>query len=160
MRRWRTKPCWPLTGCFQGHLDKGRLTTMSVNDTTTAVMCVDYLTVILARLASRNIPSSHRYEEGELRLIAVGPTFAGLMAASFDQIRVSATGNVGIMLRMLGAIQTIAGLTASPSRRRALRDQVQWIAELAERTIESPHDRTRFESRLSHVREALETVPV
>ena len=116
--------------------------------------------MILARLASRNIPSSHRYEEGELRLIAVGPTFAGLMAASFDQIRVSATGNVGIMLRMLGAIQTIAGLTASPSRRRALRDQVQWIAELAERTIESPHDRTRFESRLSHVREALETVPV
>ena len=40
-----------------------------INDTTTAVMCVDYLTAILARLASRNIPSSHRYEEGELRVI-------------------------------------------------------------------------------------------
>jgi hypothetical protein len=39
-----------------------------------------------------------------------------------------------------------ASLTASPSRRRALRVQVQSIAELAERTIESAHDRSRFDS--------------
>ena len=31
-------------------------------DTTTAIMCVDYLTAIPARLAARNIPSSHPYE--------------------------------------------------------------------------------------------------
>jgi uncharacterized membrane protein len=130
------------------------------NDTTTAIMCVDYLTAILGRLASRNIPSSHRYEDGELRVIAIGPTFASLAAESFDQIRASACGNVGIMLRMMGALQTIASLTASPSRRQALGDQAQWIAELAKRTIESPHDRARFESRLARVREALETEPV
>ena len=117
-----------------------------INDTTTAVMCVDYLTAILARLASRNIPSSHRYEEGELRVITIGPNFAGLVAESFDQIRGSANGNVAVMLRMLGAMEIIASLTANPGRRRALREQVQWIAELAVRTIESPHDRTRFES--------------
>ncbi|MFO7649736.1 MAG: DUF2254 domain-containing protein [bacterium] len=132
----------------------------STNDTTTAVMCVDYLTMILARLASRIIPSSHRYEEGELRVITIGPTFASLVAESFDQIRGSATGNVAVMLRMLGALQTIASVTVSPSRRRALREQVQWIAELAERTIESPHDRARFEDRLASAREALETKPV
>jgi uncharacterized membrane protein len=132
----------------------------SVNDTTTAVMCVDYLTAILARLASLEIPSSRRYEEGELRVIAIGPTFAGLVAESFDQIRGSAIGNVAIMLRMLGALQTIASLTASPIRRQALREQAQWIAELAERTIASPHDRARVESRLARVREALETEPV
>jgi len=131
-----------------------------INDTTTAVMCVDYLTAILARLASRPIPSSRRSEDGELRVIAIGQSFASLLAESFDQIRGSAIGNVAIMLRMLGALQTIASLTASPSRRRALRDQVQWITELAERTIESAHDRARFESRLARVREALDTVPV
>ncbi|GHA19774.1 DUF2254 domain-containing protein [Oceanisphaera arctica] len=126
-----------------------------INDTTTAVMCVDYLTAILARLASRNIPSSHRYEEGELRLITIGPTFAGLVGESFDQIRGSAGGNLGVMLRMLGALQTIGSLTTNPSRRRALCEEAQWIAELADRTIESPHDRERFESRLANVREAL-----
>jgi uncharacterized membrane protein len=83
-----------------------------------------------------------------------------LVAESFDQIRGSAAGNLGIMLRILGGLQTIASLTANSSRRQALRDQAQWVAELAERTIESPHDRTRFESRLARVRESLETKPV
>ncbi|MBE0621447.1 MAG: DUF2254 domain-containing protein [Burkholderiales bacterium] len=132
----------------------------SVNDTTTAVMCVDYLGAILARLASRNIPSSHRYEDGELRVITIGPSFASLVAESFDQIRGSAQANVGIMLRMLGALQTIASLTTSPCRRRILREQVECVGELAARTIESAYDRKRFESRLLQVREAFDTAPV
>jgi len=130
-----------------------------INDTTTAVMSVDYLTAILARLASRNIPSSRRYEDGQLRVITIGPTFEGLLAESFDQIRGSAKGNAAIMLRMLGALQTIAGLTARPSPQRALRDQVSWIAELAERTLESAHERARIDARLARVREALEAEP-
>jgi uncharacterized membrane protein len=131
----------------------------SVNDTTTAVMCVDYLQAILACLASRGTPSSRRYEDGELRIIAIGPTFAGLVAESFDQIRGSAGGNLGIMLRMLGSLHTIASLAASPSRRQVLCEQVECIAELGARTIESPHDRARLESRLARVCEALETKP-
>jgi uncharacterized membrane protein len=131
----------------------------STNDTTTAVMCVDYLTAILSRLASRNIPSPHRYEDGDLRVITNGPTFAKLVVESFDQIRGSAGGNVGIVLRMLGSLQTIASLTASPSRRRVLREQVQCLAELAERTVESSHDRSRIDVRLTSVREALEDEP-
>ena len=75
-----------------------------VNDTSTAVMCVDYLTAILARLACREFPPSHRYEEDTLRVIAIVPTFEGLLAEAFDQIRDSAAGNVAIMARMLGAI--------------------------------------------------------
>lgn len=108
----------------------------------------------LARLASRPIASSHRHAEGTLSIITIGPTFASLVAASFDQIRESAKGNVAIMIRMLGALQTIAGLTAHPGRRQVLAEQVQWIAELAERTIESPHDRARFASRLARARAA------
>ncbi len=130
-----------------------------INDTTTAVVCVDYLTAILARLASRPIPSSHRYEGLELRVIAVGPTFANLVAESFDQIRESALGNVGVILRMLDALPIIASRTSSPSRRRVLHEHMQWIAELAERTLKSPRDRARFDDRLARVREQLETRP-
>ena len=130
-----------------------------INDTTTAVTCVDYLTAILARLAHRPIPSSRRYEEGELRVIAKGPSFESLLAESFDQIRSSAEGNVAIMSRMLDAFQTLAGLTAGPHRRREFREQVQWIAELAERTIESLQDRENFEIRLARVRETLDAEP-
>ena len=130
-----------------------------VNDTSTAVMCVDYLTAILARLASRQFPASRRYEGDELRVITIAPTFEGLLADSFDQIRRSAEGNVAVMARMLGALETIGSLTGSPRRRRALREHVQWIAEMADRTIESAHDRARIERRLMHVREVLESGP-
>ena len=60
------------------------------------------------------------------------------------------------MSRMLDAFQTLAGLTADPHRRRALREQVQWIAELAKRTLKSLHDRKNFEIRLARLREALD----
>ena len=89
-----------------------------VNDTSTAVMCVDYLAAIMARLASRQFPSSRRYEEGELRVITVAPTFESLLAESFDQIRRSAEGNVAVMARMLSAFENIASLTVSPSAGR------------------------------------------
>jgi len=82
------------------------------------------------------------------------------LSDAFDQIRESAKGNVAVMLRMLAALQTIASVTASPCRRKALGEHVECIAELAGRTIESPHDRARFESRLWQVREALKTEPV
>ncbi len=127
-----------------------------INDTTTAVMCVDYLSAILAQLALRQVPSSRRYEEGELRVMAIGPTFASLLAEAFDQIRGSAKGNLAVMSRMLDALQTVAGLTAIASRRRALREQVEWIAELAGRTLESAHDRARIDTQLARVREAIE----
>jgi uncharacterized membrane protein len=127
-----------------------------INDTTTAVMCVDYLATILARIAPRGIPSSYRYEDGELRVIAKGPSFESLLAASFDQIRSNAKGDVAIMLRMLGALQTIAGLTTSPHRRGALGEQMQQIAELAARTVDSTHDREQIDTRLERVYEALE----
>ncbi|MEO6029320.1 MAG: DUF2254 domain-containing protein [Candidatus Binatia bacterium] len=126
-----------------------------INDTTTAVMCVDYLTAILARLAPQLIPASNRYEDGELRVIALGPSFQSLLSEAFDQIRESAKGNVAVMSRMLAALQTIASLTANPSRLQALHEHVEWVAELAQRTIESPHDRACFERRLGQVREAL-----
>jgi uncharacterized membrane protein len=131
-----------------------------INDTTTAVMCVDYLGAILVRIAVRRMPASYRLDQGELRVIARGPSFERLLGEAFDQIRQNAAGNVAIMSRMLGALQTIASLTTSPSRRAALREQVQSIAELAGRTVKSPYDRARLESRLVRVHEALEAEPV
>jgi uncharacterized membrane protein len=128
-----------------------------VNDTSTAVMCVDYLTTILARLACRQFPPSHRYEGETLRVIAIVPAFEGLLGEAFDQIRGSAQGNVAVMARMLGAIDTIASLTTSPRRRKALHEQAQWITDLAERTLKSVHDRAQIERRLTGVREKIES---
>jgi uncharacterized membrane protein len=79
------------------------------------------------------------------------------LAEAFDQIRQNGAGNVAIMVRMLDALHAIADRTADPGRRRAVGERMQWIAELAERTIGSPYDRARFERKLALVREAFET---
>jgi uncharacterized membrane protein len=130
-----------------------------INDTTTAVTCVDYLTAILCYLAPRDFPSRVHYVEGKPGLITIGPTFASLLAASFDQIRRSAKGNVTVVIRMLDALQTIATLTAAVPRREALREQAQWIEELAHGGIESPHDLAAIDARLENLCVALEEKP-
>ncbi|MBU0674467.1 MAG: DUF2254 domain-containing protein [Proteobacteria bacterium] len=126
-----------------------------VNDTSTAVMCVDYLTSILARLAGRQFPPSYRYEGESLRVVAIVPSFDDLAAEAFDQIRGSAEGNVAVLLRILGALDTIGSLTIIPGSLRALDKQLQWIAELAERCTEAGHDRAVIERRLAEVRKTL-----
>ena len=131
-----------------------------VNDTTTAVMCVDYLTAIMARLAPRPMPSLHRHEDGHLRVIAKGLSYDGLLAEAFDQIRSNSKGNVAVMRRMLGGLQTIAALTARPDRRRAISQQVRWIADLADRTLDYAQDRAEINTALEPVREMLKSDPI
>jgi hypothetical protein len=77
-----------------------------INDTTTAVTCVDYLTAVLARLATRQFESPHRMDEGELRVIARGSTFPGMLGEAFDQIRQNAAGNVKVLLSLLQACRS------------------------------------------------------
>jgi len=131
-----------------------------VNDTSTAVICVDYLTSILAHLAGRQFPCVHYHQGGGLRVIAIVPSFEGLLAQAFDQIRCSAEENVAVLARLLGALHTIGSLTVRPGYLRALDEQLQYITELADRTIKASHDRTRLERRISEVREILDAQSV
>jgi uncharacterized membrane protein len=127
-----------------------------VNDTSTAVMCVDYLTSIMVRLAGRQFPPLYHYDGETLRMVAIVPSFESLLSVSFDQIRSSAENNVAILVRILGALDTIGSMTIRLSHLRAIDKQLQCIAELTDRCIESSHDRARLKSRLSKVNKTLE----
>jgi uncharacterized membrane protein len=122
-----------------------------INDTTTAVTCVDYLTAVLARLASRQFESPQRMDQGELRVIARGSTFPGMLGEAFDQIRQNAAGNVKVLLSLLQALEVIAVRTQDAHRRQALLRQADLIAEVANRTIPAPRDRDGIESALERL---------
>ncbi len=111
-----------------------------INDTTTAVTCVHYLSAILARLAARRFESPYRLDEGELRVIARGPTFHDMLAEAFDQIRQNALGDVGVLLALLTALEVIADRTPDAQRRAALRHQAGLIGDAARRSIPEPRD--------------------
>jgi uncharacterized membrane protein len=118
----------------------------SANDTTTAINCVDYLASILARLAAHPSESPFRSEGGQLRVISRGPTFSGLLAEAFDQIRQNAEGNVAVLVRLHQVLTTVAGRTSDEQRRNALRQQAALIAETAERSVPSAHDRATIQA--------------
>ncbi len=79
-----------------------------VNDTTTAVISIDYLTAICSHLAAHPFPSRFRFAENRLQVIARRPTFEDLIDLAFNQTRQNATNNVAIILRVLHALEQIA----------------------------------------------------
>jgi uncharacterized membrane protein len=118
-----------------------------VNDTTTAVMCVDRLTALLLRLTGRSIAPAGRGKDGALRLIARGPTYAQLVAEALDQIRQNAGGNVAVLDALLASLTLLRERARSAFRRHALEEHLQAVQELARRSVPAPRDRQRLEER-------------
>lgn len=113
-----------------------------INDTTTAVNCVDYLGALLVRLADRRIESPVRTDaDGVVRVLARGPTFATLLALACDEVRQQAAGNVTVLRRLLDVLAEVAEVTDDPSRRALVTAQRALVLEVAERTVEAPADR-------------------
>jgi uncharacterized membrane protein len=126
-----------------------------INDTTTAVMCLDHLTAILVQLSSRRIVWPPPGEDGPRRVLATGPTFAGLLRDALHQIRESAAGNSVIIERLLRTLSVLARHNLAGSRRRVLLDHARATAELARRTIPAPADRRRLERLATRLRRRL-----
>ena len=122
-----------------------------VNDTTTAVVCIDYLGAILTELALRRMLHHHCSAEGEVRVMLRGATFESLVCEAFDQIRDVAKDNTAIYLRLLSAIETISERTRISTRRETLIAQVNLISAEADRVLASEYN-------LRHVREKISNV--
>lgn len=119
-----------------------------INDTTTAVVCVNYLSSILSELACRRIENRVRQKDGKVRVIACGETFKTLVDAAFNQIRDSAEAKAEIFLALLDSIETIARQTKSRKRLDVLEEHINLISEEAERTLKSSFNRRRVGERV------------
>jgi uncharacterized membrane protein len=122
-----------------------------VNDMTTAIVCLDYLSAILASLGNRRIGPRHLYENGALRVVAAGPTFEDFADLTLDQIRQDARCDPNVVLRMLTAIESASHATPSEARRAVLRRHVRHIAETVNENVNSGYDRERVEERIGQV---------
>jgi uncharacterized membrane protein len=121
----------------------------SVNDTTTGVMCVDYLSAILAHLADRDFPAREHYCEGVLRVITTEQTFESLLSDAFDQIRGSARGNLSALARILEALRAVSAATRDAQRRNALADYASCMQEMRDSLL-SAHERAQYDEILGN----------
>ena len=93
----------------------------AVNDPTTAISCVDQLSRILIRFASREPPEELLYDPpGIVRASIRWIHFERLLEAAFEQIRMYAKTDVAVSLRLLRALGDIAASTPDPEFRRIL----------------------------------------
>ncbi|HEY0846595.1 MAG TPA: DUF2254 domain-containing protein [Noviherbaspirillum sp.] len=118
------------------------LTAMSParNDTTTALLCIDYLSSILAKLAQRRIVPEHCQRDGRICVVTRGHDFETFLRDTFDEIRQNADDNSAIYLRLLRACTRIAALAPSPARRRQIGAQVGLTWEYAQCRISMPDE--------------------
>lgn len=115
-----------------------------INDTTTAVSCVDYLGAVLVRLSRRQVEQPYRARDGVLLVIACGPTFHRLLWEAVDEIRQNASNNVTVLARLLEQLSVVASVTRLPERRALIVDQMELVSEVVERTVQTPSDRRRL----------------
>src|SRR5208283_1481865 len=107
----------------------------AVNDPTTAISCVDQLSRILIRFASREPPEDLLYDPpGIVRASIQWIHFERLLEAAFEQIRMYSKTDVAVSLRLLRALGDIAASTPYPEFRRILIEQgMRTVAGCAEK---------------------------
>jgi uncharacterized membrane protein len=135
----------------------------AINDTTTALSCIDYLTAILVCLGRRESPPPLQFWEGRLRLVVNPQRFEDYFDLAFNQIRQNAAGNVAVILRLLNAMETLGKINQNfkdeaerVERHELLETQARLLFGLAERTIGADSDLQSVARRYDYVRETLE----
>jgi uncharacterized membrane protein len=102
----------------------------AVNDPSTAISCVDQLSRILIRFASRDPPESRLYNPpGVLRVVIPWIGFEGLLDSAFEQTRMYSKGDFAVSLRMLRALGDIATTTPDSAIRQSLADRGRRIVD-------------------------------
>jgi uncharacterized membrane protein len=96
----------------------------AVNDPSTAISCVDQLSRILIRFASREPPESVLYDPpGIARVCILWSDFDRMLDSAFEQIRLYSKTDMAVSLRLLRALGDIAISTPDPLYRRTLAER-------------------------------------
>jgi len=122
----------------------------AVNDPTTAISCVDQLSRLLIRVASREEPEPGFYDPpGVLRVHVPWVGFEQLLDSAFEQIRMYAKSDVAVSLRLLRALGDIGRSTRNGEIHRMLAERAKRVVDgCAERLGEDEMKgiRTRHEA--------------
>ena len=127
-----------------------------INDPTTAESCVNRLGAALGKLLQREMPSPFRRDDdGALRLVVQGASFAQFVAAAFNPVRNYSQGSLQVSLRLASLVAELAPLTRDDSQREVLRAQAQML-ERAAAELREPLDRKEVEAQCRRAIEALD----
>jgi uncharacterized membrane protein len=126
----------------------------AVNDTFTALTCIDWLGESLCRVTtSWNPLRVHRDRQGYVRVITAQVSYERLVERAFEKIRQASAGMPAVMIRQLEALTKIMEETSSNAQRELLLTQATKTMRLCERTVEEESDRADVEREHAHLLE-------
>jgi uncharacterized membrane protein len=124
----------------------------AVNDTFTALACIDWLGDALCKVAVHWHPNAvHRDATGHVRVITVTVGFRRLVERAHEKIRQASRGMPAVMIRQLEALAKVMDYATSSAERQVLVAQAEMILRSSEESVPEEADR-------ADVRERYETV--
>jgi uncharacterized membrane protein len=132
----------------------------AVNDTFTALTCIDWLSAGLSKISGRVLEEGvYRGRSGKIRLIESDPSYGRMVNRAFDKIRQAGRGMPAVIIRLIDALSHVTESTGDPRQRATLMRQAEMIMRGAEEEVREPNDladiRARFE-RLTRLSRALD----
>jgi uncharacterized membrane protein len=114
----------------------------AVNDTFTALTCIDWIGDSLVKVTGRWQPTRvYRDGRGVVRVIVTETTWERLVQRAFEKVRQSAAGMPAVLIRQLSALAKIMERTTTAGDRQVLLDQAAMIERLSATTVAEPADR-------------------
>jgi uncharacterized membrane protein len=127
----------------------------AVNDTFTALACIDWLGDGLGKIADRWRPATvHRDLAGRVRVIAVTVDFDRLLERAHDKIRQASRGMPAVMIRQLDGLSNVAA-HVSVQQRELVLAQAAMIMRGCDESVTERSDRADVRRRYDAVLEAV-----
>ena len=103
-----------------------------VNDTTTAVMCINYLTAILVELTAKKFNSNLHFVDERLKLISQEVNFANFLDDSFFQVLESAQSNSAVLIAIIKSLKLVTAKLSQHADFQAVNIYIQTINNLTQ----------------------------
>jgi uncharacterized membrane protein len=127
----------------------------AVNDTFTALTCIDWLGDSLCQVAARWQPARiHRDHHGYVRVITAPVSYRRLVERAVEKIRQAGRGMPAVMIRQLDSLAKIMAHTQTAEQRHVLLEQAAMIQRSSTESVPEPSDRDDVRRRYDSVLEA------
>lgn len=124
----------------------------AVNDTFTALTCIDWLSEGLCNIAGRAMSEGvYRDRRGRVRLVEIGQSFERMVNRAYDKIRQSSRAMPAVFIRLIDSITHVVEYTTSSQQRRVLLRQAEMILREANDTVSEKQDLADIVRRYEHL---------
>jgi len=128
----------------------------AVNDTFTALNCIDWLGDCLCHAATSRLPDGlHRDGSGHLRIIEPVVTMDRLIKGATDKIRQAGTGMPAVLIRQLDNLGKVLRVVPTPELRDVVETHARRILRASDETVRDESDRAdvhaAFDAAMSRV---------